>query len=110
MRTPSPRHAAHASGVTSSGLASRKTQAPGATFRCSRQAATTRARSSAGRSDGVPPPKYTVSKGRGSPHAGAARATSATRCSTKRLRAGTPAFSTEKSQYGQTAEQNGTWR
>ena len=37
-------------------------------------------------------------------------ATSATRCSTKRLRAGTPAFSTEKSQYGQIAEQNGTWR
>jgi len=26
------------------------------------------------------------------------------------LRAGTPAFSTEKSQYGQIAEQNGTWR
>ena len=110
MRTPSPRHAAQASGVTSSGLTSRKTQASGATLRCSRQAATTRARSSAGSCEGVPPPKYTVSKGRASTHSRAARGTSATRCSTKRLRAETPAFSTEKSQYGQIAEQNGTWR
>ncbi len=109
MRTPSRRHPAHASGVTSSGLASRKIQGAGvANVRCERHAPSTRSRSSDGSSEGVPPPKYTVSKGPGSFHSGAASATSATRCSTKRFRAWTPAFSTEKSQYGQIAEQNGT--
>jgi hypothetical protein len=90
-------------------VASRKIQGV-ASASCERHAPRTRSRSSAGSSEGVPPPKYTVSNGRGSFHSRAARATSATRCSTKRLRAGTPAFSTEKSQYGQIAEQNGTWR
>ena len=70
VRTPRRRQAAQASGVTSSGLASRKTQGAGtASARCARQASSTRARSSGGSSDGVPPPKYTVSKGLRSGHA-----------------------------------------
>ena len=111
MRTPSARHAAQASGVTSSGLASRKTHGAGvANARCARHASSTRASSSGGSCEGVPPPKYTVSKGRGSRHAGAASATSATSREAKRWRAGEAACITEKSQYGQIAEQKGTWR
>jgi hypothetical protein len=51
-----------------------------------------------------------VSNGRGSRHAGAARETSATSRDAKRSRAGDEAGITEKSQYGQIAEQKGTWR
>src|SRR6185295_6159758 len=105
------RHAARASGVTSSGLASRDTHgAGGAKARCVRHASSTRPSSCAFSCEGVPPPKYTVSNGSGSRHSGAARATSSTRRSTKRRRAGEAERITEKSQYGQMAEQKGTWR
>src|SRR5207244_3508565 len=110
VRTPSPRHAAQASGVTSSGFASKKIHGPGATGRFVRHASSTRARSSGASWDGVPPPKYTVSKGRGSRHAGAASETSSTSREAKRWRAGEAACITEKSQYGQIDEQKGMWR
>jgi hypothetical protein len=51
-----------------------------------------------------------VSNGLGSRQAGAAIAASATSRETKRWRAGAAACITEKSQYGQIDEQNGTWR
>ena len=41
---------------------------------------------------------------------GAASATSSARREAKRARAGEAALITEKSQYGQTDEQKGTWR
>ena len=70
-----------------------------------RQASRTRARSAGGSCEGVPPPKYTVSKGRGSRHVGAASSTSVTSREAKRWRAGDATCITEKSQYGQIAEQ-----
>src|SRR6266540_1476689 len=111
VRTPRARHAARASGVTSSGLASRNTHGAGVSnVRCAPHASSTRPSSSADNCDGVPPPKYTVSNGRGSRHSRAASATSSTRRETKRGRAGERERITEKSQYGQMAEQKGTWR
>src|SRR6185503_7389874 len=109
--TPSLRHAAQASGVTSSGFASRKIHGAGAANgRWARHASSTRPRSSAGNWDGVPPPKYTVSNGRGSRQAGAASETSAISREAKRWRAGDAADITEKSQYGQMTEQKGMCR
>ena len=78
--------------------------------RCALHASSTRPNSSGDSCEGVPPPKYTVSNGSGSRHAGAASETSATSREAKRWRAGDAACITEKSQYGQIDEQKGTWR
>src|SRR5260221_12757299 len=111
VRTPRARHAAQASGVTSSGLASRNPHGAGVSnVRCAAHASSTRPSSSADSCEGVPPPKYTVSKGRGSRHSCAASATSSTRREVKRWRAGERERITEKSQYGQMDGQKGTGR
>src|SRR5882672_5236194 len=111
VRTPRARHAAQASGVTSSGLASRNTHGAGVSNgRCARHASSTRPSSSGDSCEGVPPPKYTVSNGLGSRHSPAASAASSTRREAKRRRAGDAARITEKSQYGQMAEQKGMCR
>src|SRR5262245_35801965 len=103
VRTPSARHASHADAVTSSGFASRKTQGD-SNVRAARHASITRASSSGGSCEGVPPPKYTVSNGRASAHDGAAMDTSETRREANRARAGDADDITEKSQYGQIVE------
>ena len=76
---PPARRAARLSGVTLSGLASVVTSAPGARPKVASMAPSTRVRSSAGSSVGVPPPKKTVAtEGRSGPSADAAYSTSAT--------------------------------
>ena len=111
--TEGPPRGAGLPGSRPSGLASRNTPtAPGvANARCARHA--WRApelfrRQLRGRF--CPRRSSRCRKARGHASSGAARATSSTRRSTKRSRAGEAGAVAEKSQYGQMAEQKGAWR
>jgi len=106
--TPAPRSARRRPRSPDSGFTSIVTSAPGGRENRSRMAASTSATSSTSQSDGVPPPRYTLTGA--SPSKAAARSASSARTARAYLRSpGTGSVVTAKSQYGQRWAQYGKW-